>query len=339
MALSIDDLRTFILVSSERSVSKASAHLGVTQQSVSERIRRLERRVGVELFVRLPHGMQPSGAGFRLLPYARQAVELVDRALAVIDADDLVRARVQASVADLVVPLLGEGTTRVESTVTEDATGVLSAVVSGAADVGIGVFSSDDAAAFTSEIPSPSSLLSAPLPPAPGSNGHGTAPDGDMGVELDALGAARDDADGEAADDHAEGAESVLVIDHLFDDPVVWVVPPEHPLAVRGRAVPTAELSELAFGVALSGQPQAEGDGGSTEGLRLAPRSTVAGALADGSLVEVTVDLPGWVVPISIAYRATDHDRPTIAALRADLAAQGSRVEIRDAGLPQGSRR
>ncbi len=327
MALSIDDLRTFILVSSERSVSKASTHLGVTQQSVSERIRRLERRVGVELFVRLPHGMQPSGAGFRLLPYARQAVDLVDRALAVIDADDLVRARVQASVADLVVPLLGAGTTRVEPVVSEDAAEVLGAVVSGAADVGIGVFSAEDAATFTPEAPSPSSLLAGPvLSPEP--NGHG-AGDGGDGYGLDPSPV------GGVGSDGGDDVDPVLVIDHLFDDPVVWVVPPEHPLATRSRAVPPAELSELAFGVALSGQPPADGQGRSPEGLRLAPRSTVAGALAEGSLVEVAVDLPGWVVPISIAYRATDHDRPTIAALRADLAGQGSRVEPH---LHQGAR-
>ena len=81
MALSIDDLRSFILVAQERSVTRASAKMGVSQQSVSERIRRLEGRLGVQLFDRVAFGMQPTTAGFRLFPYASQAVALIEQAL------------------------------------------------------------------------------------------------------------------------------------------------------------------------------------------------------------------------------------------------------------------
>ncbi len=272
MALSIDDLRTFLLVSSERSVSKAASRLGVTQQSVSERIRRLESRVGVELFLRLPHGMQPSNAGFRLLPYAHQAVGLIDEALTAIDTEDLVRVRVQRSVASVVLPLLENGEIKRDISLDDDATAVLTSVSNGAVDAGIGVFSDGDEAA------------------------------------------------------------SSLVIGVLFDDPVVWVVPPDHPLARRQEAVSPSELNGLAVGVSLGETGTANGNGhsgadGEAEGPRIAPRSSVAEALADGRLVEVSVELPGWVVPISIAYRASDYDRPAITALRSQVASERHRVE------------
>ncbi len=278
MALSIDDLRTFLLVSSERSVSKAASRLGVTQQSVSERIRRLESRVGVELFLRLPHGMQPSNAGFRLLPYAHQAVGLIDEALTAIDTEDLVRVRVQRSVASVVLPLLENGDIKRDISLEDDASAVLTAVSNGTVDAGIGVFSDGDEAA------------------------------------------------------------SSLVIGVLFDDPVVWVVPPEHPLARRQEAVSPSELNGLAVGVSLgetgsvangNGHSGA-GAGAEVEGPRIAPRSSVAEALAEGRLVEVSVELPGWVVPISIAYRSSDYDRPAITALRSQVASERHRVEATD---------
>ncbi len=317
MALSIDDLRSFLLVASERSVTRAALKVGVSQQSVSERIRRLERRVGVKLFSRTAYGMQPTTAGFRLLPYATQCVALVDQALAVVDDDDLVRVRIQRSVRGAVLPLLeGFPGGRMETSVGEDAPSALAGLADGSIDVALGVFTQSDALA--TEVAASSSGRAAV-------NGNGEGSDGA-------------EAQGDAEADVSLGAEppdspASITIEALFTDPVLWVAPPEHPLATRRSPVSLAELGGFPMGLVSSGTngaahtgpateaaDEANGpDGGDQGGLRVAARSAVAAELASGELVEIPVDQTGWVVPISIAFRGSDHDRPAIVALRDSL--------------------
>ncbi len=282
MALSTDDLRAFLLVTQERSVTRAAALLGVTQQSVSERTRRLERRLGVQLFSRKPHGMQPTSAGYRFLPYAAQCVALLEQAVAVINDDELMRVRVQRSASEAVMPLL-EGLTesfRIEISLGDEAADLLAQVGDGKIDVALGVF---DASSLPGR--AEASL-------GHGSNGHASADDGDP------------------AESEPPTRTADVQVEALFTDPIVWVVPPEHPLAASRTPRSLLELSSMPVS-----SPEGSGDGESA-GLRVIARSIVADELADGRLVEVPVDQPGWVVPISIAYRSSDHDRPALAALR-----------------------
>lgn len=272
MALSIEDLRGFMLVARERSVSRAAALMGVSQQSVSERIRRLERRVGVELFDRLPYGMTLTAAGYRLLPYARRAVALIDQALEVVLDEDLVRVRVHTPVSDVAKSVLDDRLDGFTLEVTEDAevVAVLAAVAEGTADVGIGAFWSEEAA------------LAA------------RAEGGDQNLGSRIL--------------------SELTIEVLFNDPVVAVAAPSHPLAGKEQV----RLGDLAaHDVSLATWRHARPvDLNGT--VQLCTESSVAGALARGELVALpVVDMPAWSTPVSVAYRSSDRERPAVEALRA----------------------
>jgi DNA-binding transcriptional LysR family regulator len=80
----LDTLVVFAIVARERSLTRAADMLGVSQPSVSGRIRRLERRLGEPLFERL-------GRGVRLTPAGELLRTVADRALAVAhDTDELV---------------------------------------------------------------------------------------------------------------------------------------------------------------------------------------------------------------------------------------------------------
>ena len=82
MGLKPEDLKVFQLVAGHRSVTGAAAELQMAQQSVSDRIRVLERVVGEPLFMRSPRGMELTAAGLRLLPYAGRCLSILDEALA-----------------------------------------------------------------------------------------------------------------------------------------------------------------------------------------------------------------------------------------------------------------
>lgn len=72
-----DDLRFFLATSEAGSFSKAASHLGVSQPTMSRRIERLEDRLGVRLFDRLPDGIALTSEGKSILNAARQIEEKV----------------------------------------------------------------------------------------------------------------------------------------------------------------------------------------------------------------------------------------------------------------------
>ena len=59
-------LRSFLAVADERSISSAARHLFMSQQTLSEQIRQLEKAVGVPLLLRGPRGVTLTAAGERL---------------------------------------------------------------------------------------------------------------------------------------------------------------------------------------------------------------------------------------------------------------------------------
>jgi len=73
-------LIAFVAVVEVGSFTRAAAHLGVSQPTVTNRIKTLEQALGTPLLERLPAGIRPTGAGRELLPYAREIVALTDRA-------------------------------------------------------------------------------------------------------------------------------------------------------------------------------------------------------------------------------------------------------------------
>lgn len=75
-------LRAFVAVAREGHVGRAAQRLYVSQPSLSQDIRRLERRIGVALFLRSARGMELTVAGDALLAGVECGLLAVDRAVA-----------------------------------------------------------------------------------------------------------------------------------------------------------------------------------------------------------------------------------------------------------------
>ncbi|MDQ1028488.1 DNA-binding transcriptional LysR family regulator [Streptomyces umbrinus] len=77
-------LVTFEKVATVLSFTQAAAELKYAQSSVTSQIRALESSLGVQLFDRLGSRIRLTEAGDRLLPYARQIIELSEEARAAV---------------------------------------------------------------------------------------------------------------------------------------------------------------------------------------------------------------------------------------------------------------
>jgi DNA-binding transcriptional LysR family regulator len=75
-------LRAFLAVAEELHFTRAAARLYVAQQALSRDIRRLERELKADLFVRNTRRVALTPDGERLLPYARRVLEAQDALLA-----------------------------------------------------------------------------------------------------------------------------------------------------------------------------------------------------------------------------------------------------------------
>jgi DNA-binding transcriptional LysR family regulator len=75
-------LRAFLTVAEELHFTRAAARLYVAQQALSRDVRRLERELGAELFVRTTRQVTLTADGERLVPYARRALQAQDDLLA-----------------------------------------------------------------------------------------------------------------------------------------------------------------------------------------------------------------------------------------------------------------
>ncbi|MFD5429126.1 LysR family transcriptional regulator [Streptomyces sp. NPDC127084] len=76
-------LRAFVAVATELHFTRAAARLFTAQQALSRDIRRLERGLGAELFVRTTRQVTLTAEGERLLPYARRVLAAHDELAAV----------------------------------------------------------------------------------------------------------------------------------------------------------------------------------------------------------------------------------------------------------------
>lgn len=72
-------LRAFVAVAAEGNVRRAASRLYVSQPSLSQDIRRLERQVGIPLFERTTNGMSLTDGGTELLQSIQTALSLIDR--------------------------------------------------------------------------------------------------------------------------------------------------------------------------------------------------------------------------------------------------------------------
>ncbi len=81
--MSLAQLRTFVTIVDEGTVTRAAKVLRIAQPPLSRRLRELEDELGVRLFARTPSGMTLLAPGHALLPRARRILA---------DVDDAVRA-------------------------------------------------------------------------------------------------------------------------------------------------------------------------------------------------------------------------------------------------------
>ena len=74
-------MRYFVTACRAGSISKAAMALHLTQPAVSQQIRKLEKELRAELFVRQGHSLALTRAGARLLPCAERALEAISEGL------------------------------------------------------------------------------------------------------------------------------------------------------------------------------------------------------------------------------------------------------------------
>ncbi|GGB52907.1 LysR family transcriptional regulator [Roseibium aquae] len=87
--LDLDQLRTFVAIAESGSFTKAAGAVHKTQSAVSMQMRRLEERIGRQIFMRDGRNSRLTEHGERLLQYARRLVQLNDETLAAFDETEL----------------------------------------------------------------------------------------------------------------------------------------------------------------------------------------------------------------------------------------------------------
>jgi len=81
MAIDLRHLRYFVAVAEEGHVTRAAERLDMQQPPLSRLIRLMERDLKVQLFRRLPRGVELTSAGHALLPEAKAMLARLDHAL------------------------------------------------------------------------------------------------------------------------------------------------------------------------------------------------------------------------------------------------------------------
>ena len=87
--LDIDQLHTFVAIVDTGSFTKAADRVFKTQSAVSMQMRRLEERVGKQLFMKDGRGNKLTAEGDKLLNYARRIIRLNNEAMAAFDDNRL----------------------------------------------------------------------------------------------------------------------------------------------------------------------------------------------------------------------------------------------------------
>jgi len=102
-----DDLRVFLALTREGSLTGAAQRLRAGVATVSRRIERFEQALGVPLFLRHQSGYVLTDQGKALLPRAEAAEEALAGLLHAADVQDRIRGNVRvASIESLIAPLL-----------------------------------------------------------------------------------------------------------------------------------------------------------------------------------------------------------------------------------------
>ena len=87
MAVSLQQLRYFVVVAEEGQITAAARRLHMAQPALSQAIHALERDLGVDLLDRGRQGVTPTAAGRRFATMAARAIAAVDDAVADVRLD------------------------------------------------------------------------------------------------------------------------------------------------------------------------------------------------------------------------------------------------------------
>ncbi|MFI6445732.1 LysR family transcriptional regulator [Kitasatospora sp. NPDC050543] len=98
--MQLEVIESFLAVARYRSISRAAASLYITQPTMSQRLQRLEKSLGLALFERAWTGVRLTEQGAYFLPYAAQLMRDLSNAATVLGTRDLRRPRSFAEVAD-----------------------------------------------------------------------------------------------------------------------------------------------------------------------------------------------------------------------------------------------
>jgi DNA-binding transcriptional LysR family regulator len=291
--LSTYDLHVFTTVAEEGSFSRSATRLHLAQPSISDKVARLERQLGTALFVRNNRGVQLTGAGRRLLPYAQRCLSLCDDAVRAVRANDAelaYRVLMHSSFAPTVMPFLIDVLADHPLELSNNdahSEHVVEAVADGAADIG-----------FTIAVPHPHNVRLEPFYADPvvcvAHSDHELA---------DATELAVDDLVGHVLAVNVWGDGADRFVEMLRSAPIA---------ATSLRPVSPAETA-----AALA---RHRGH------VAVCTRSTVSLDLAEGRLVELPVrDLPVWVVRVFLVVPDEDPcSEPTEAVRKAVAAVHNS---------------
>ncbi|HEY3144529.1 MAG TPA: LysR family transcriptional regulator [Acidimicrobiales bacterium] len=286
--LSTYDLHVFATIAEEGSFSRSATRLHLAQPSISDKVARLERQLGTALFVRNNRGVQLTGAGRRLLPYAQRCVSLTEDAVRAVKANDAemtYRVLMHSSFAPTIMPFLIDVLAEFPLELSNNdahSEHVVEAVADGAADIG-----------FTIAVPHPHNVRLEPFYADPvvcvADCDHPLAEARELEV-ADLVGHTL------AVNVWGDGADRF--VEMLRSAPIA---------ATALRPVSPAETA-----AALA---RHRGH------IAVCTRSTVSLDLADGRLVELpVVDLPRWLVRVFLVVRDEPaRDAPT-EAVRAAVA-------------------
>lgn len=78
--MTLDDLQVVLKVAEFRSITAAATSLDMRTATASAAIKRVEKTLGVELFVRTTRQLRLSGAGEKYLPQCEQALQMLEQA-------------------------------------------------------------------------------------------------------------------------------------------------------------------------------------------------------------------------------------------------------------------
>ena len=79
MRVDTTTVRLVLVIAEEGSISRAADKLGMAVAAASRRVSDLELQLGAKLFRRVPHGVEITESGDKLLQYIRQIDNLIDR--------------------------------------------------------------------------------------------------------------------------------------------------------------------------------------------------------------------------------------------------------------------